>query len=111
MRRLSIGLRLTLWYLAIFAVAQLCFGVSMWLVLRQHLYSIADAALTAQVEDLTNFLKAQKKNATVAKLQEEVSETYVLEHSGDFLQIYDSDGNWIFRSEKLCLRWMQSLGL
>jgi len=102
MRRLSIGFRLTLWYLAIFAAAQLFFGVGMWLVLRQDLYSVADDALTAQIEDLTTFLKTQKKkNMTVAKLREEASETYVLEHSGDFLQIYDEDGNWIFRAPAL----------
>jgi heavy metal sensor kinase len=101
MKRPSIRFRLTLWYLAIFAAAQLLFGVGMWLVLRQDLYSIADDALTAQTEDLANFMEAQKKNATVAKLQEEVSEAYVLEHSGDFLQIYDGDGNWIFRAPSL----------
>jgi hypothetical protein len=61
MKRLSIGFRLTLWYLAIFAAAQLFFGVGMWLVLRQDLYSVADDALTAQIEDLTTFLKTQKK--------------------------------------------------
>lgn len=101
MKRLSIGFRLTLWYLAIFASAQLLFGAAMWFGLRQNLYSIADVALTAQIDDLTNFLKAQKKDATVAKLQEEVSEAYVLEHSGDFLQIYDSEGNRIFRAASL----------
>lgn len=97
MKRLSIGFRLTVWYLAIFAAAQLFFGVGMWLVLQQDLYSGADVALTAQVEDLTNFLKTQKKkNTTVAKLREEAEEAYAFEHSGDFLQIYDKDGNWIF---------------
>ena len=102
MRRLSIGVRLTLWYLAIFAAAQLCFGVGMWLVLRQDLYGTADDALTAQVEDLTNFLKSQKKkNTTVVKLREEASEAYALEHSGDFLQIYDEEGTWIFRAPAL----------
>jgi len=101
-RRLSIGLRLTLWYLAIFAAAQVLFGVGMWLALRQDLYSVADHSLTAQVEDLTNFLKSQKKkNMTPAKLREEASEAYDLEHSGDFLQIYDQDGNWIFRAPAL----------
>ncbi len=102
MKRLSIGFRLTLWYLVIFAAAEVCFGVGMWLVLRQSLYSIADDALTAQVDDVISLLKAQKpKNWTVAKLQEEVSEAYVLEHSGDFLQLYDEDGNWIFRAPSL----------
>jgi heavy metal sensor kinase len=99
MKKLSIGLRLTLWYLAIFAAAQVLFGVAMWLVLRRDLYRIADDALTAQIEDVANFLKSQKKkNMTVVKLREEASEAYVGEHSGDFLQIYDEDGNWIFRA-------------
>jgi heavy metal sensor kinase len=102
MRKISIGSRLTLWYLAIFTAAELFFGVGMWLVLRQDLYGIADDALTAQVEDVASFLKSQKKkNMTVDKLREEASEAYVLEHSGDFLQIYDADGNWLFRASSL----------
>ncbi|MGA2051019.1 MAG: ATP-binding protein [Terracidiphilus sp.] len=102
MRKLPIGSRLTLWYLAIFTAAELFFGVGMWLVLRQDLYGIADDALTAQVEDVASFLKSQKKkNMTVDKLREEASEAYVLEHSGDFLQIYDADGNWLFRASSL----------
>jgi heavy metal sensor kinase len=102
MKRLSIGLRLTLWYLALFAAAQLCFGVGMWLVLRQDLYGIADEGLTAQIEDVTHFLKSQKKkNMTLDKLREEASEEYVLEHSGDFLQIYDGDGNSIYSAPAL----------
>jgi heavy metal sensor kinase len=101
MKRLSIGLRLTLWYLAIFATAQLLFAFGMWFILRQNFYRIADEELRAQVEDLTRFFGAQKKNATVAKLQEEVAEAYVIEHSGDFLQIIDSEGNWIFRANAL----------
>jgi heavy metal sensor kinase len=73
----------------------------MWVILRQNLYSIADDALGGQIDDLNHFLQAQKKNATVAKLQEEVSEAYVLEHSGDFLQIYDDSGDWIYRAPAL----------
>jgi heavy metal sensor kinase len=101
-KKLSIGSRLTLWYLAIFAAAQLLFGVAMWMALRQELYAVADSALKAQIEDLTNFLKSQKKkNMTVTKLREEASEAYDLEHSGDFLQVYDEEGNWIFRAPLL----------
>jgi len=101
MKRLSVGLRLTLWYVTIFAAAQLLFGFGMWFILRRNLHRVADEQLQAQVEDLTRFLQAQKKNATVAKLQEEVAEAYVIEHSGDFLQIIDSEGNWIFRAASL----------
>ena len=98
MRRLSIGLRLTLWYLAIFAIAQIVFGAGMWLMLRHHLYELVENNLESQVEDLKHFLEAQKKNATIAKLQEEVSETYLLEHSGDYLEVRAENGELIYRS-------------
>jgi heavy metal sensor kinase len=102
MKKWSIGVRLTLWYLVLFAAAQLIFGTGMWFLARRSLYSITDDTLKGQIDDLTNFLEAQKKNATVAKLQEEVAEAYLLEHSGDYLQIYDdSDGAWVFRADFL----------
>ena len=82
-RRLSIGWRLTLSYLAVFAAAQLLFGFGMLLILRHNLYEITDDALAGQVDDVQRFLEAQKSDASTAKLQEEVTEAYVLEHSGD----------------------------
>lgn len=97
MRKLSIGLRLALWYFAIFAVAQIVFGTGMWFLLRYHLYDLVDDTLESQVEDLKKFLDAQKKDASIAKLQEEVTETYAREHSGDYLELY-ADGALIYRS-------------
>jgi len=101
MKKLSIGMRLTLWYLAIFAVAQLVFGAGMWFLLRHHLYALVNDSLESQVEDLQNFLEAQKKNATTAKMREEVGETYLLEHSGDYLELHAEDGALIYRSSFL----------
>jgi len=101
MRRLSIGLRLTLWYLTIFALAQLAFGGGMWFLLRHHLYDLVDNGLKGQIEDLENCMAAQDKDATVAKLQEEVSEVYLLEHSGDYLELSAENGALIYRSSSL----------
>ena len=98
MRRLSIGSRLTLWYLAIFIMAQFVFGAGMWFSLRYHLYDLVDDGLESQVDDLKNFMDAQKKGASFSKLKEEVNETYVLEHSGDYLEMYAEDGTLIYRS-------------
>jgi len=98
MKKLSIGMRLTLWYLAIFAVAQLIFGVGMWLILRGHLYDLVDDSLESQVEDLRNFMASQKKDASLAKLREEVNETYVLEHSGDYLELWAENDTLLYRS-------------
>lgn len=98
MRRLSIGVRLTLWYLAIFALAQILFGAGMWFILRNNLYDLVDDGLEQQVDDLKSFLQAQKKDASIAKLQEEVNETYAIEHPGDFLEVYAENDQLIYRS-------------
>jgi heavy metal sensor kinase len=98
MRKLSIGLRLTLWYLAIFAIAQLVFGAGMWFILRHHLYDLVDDGLEEQIDDVKSFLEAQKKDASIAKLQEEVGEAYAIEHPGDYLQIHAQSGELIYRS-------------
>jgi heavy metal sensor kinase len=98
MKKLSIGMRLTAWYLAIFVVAQIVFGAGMWFLLSHHLYDLVDDSLEGQVEDLKKFMEAQKKDASIAKLQEEVNETYVLEHSGDYLEVYAENGELLYRS-------------
>ena len=98
MRRLSIGTRLTVWYLAIFAAGQCAFGVGMWLVLRHHLVSIANANLRDQTEDLRSFLETQRENADLAKFREEVAETYSQEHAGEYLAVYTSSCEAVYVS-------------
>ncbi len=101
MKRLSIGVRLTLWYLAIFAVAQLIFGAGMWFILRGNLLDLLDDDLEAQVDDLKSFLQAQEKDASIAKLREEVNESYSIEHTGDYLELYVDGANLLYRSKFL----------
>ena len=98
MKRLSIGVRLMLWYVAIFALGELVLGASMWFILRHNLYDLVDDGLESQVEDLKSFLGTQKPDATIAKLQEEVNETYAIEHSGDYLELFADTGDLIYRS-------------
>lgn len=98
MKKLSIGVRLTLWYLTIFALAQIVFGAGMWFILRHHLYDLVDDSLESQIEDLKSFMASQKKDASIAKLQEEVNETYTLEHPGDYLELYAENGELLYRS-------------
>jgi heavy metal sensor kinase len=96
-KKLSIGLRLTLWYLVIFLLAEALFGAGMWLILRKNLYDIADAALEGQADDLGRFFEA-RQGEPAAQLQTEISEGYKIERSEDYLQISDADGNSIYRS-------------
>jgi len=99
-KRLSIGLRLTLWYLLIFLLAELIFGTGMWFILRQNLYDIADRTLKDQAADLQRFLEA-RKDFPLPQLQAEISEDYKIESSEDYLQISDGSGNSIYRSQFL----------
>jgi len=87
----------TLWYLAIFLLAEFIFGAGMWLILRRNLFDIADLALEGQAADLDRFLEA-RKDAPTAQLQSEISEDYKIERSEDYLQISDAGGNSIYRS-------------
>ncbi|HXM66726.1 MAG TPA: ATP-binding protein [Candidatus Acidoferrum sp.] len=100
MKRLSIGLRLALWYLVIFLLAELIFGVGMWFILRKNLYDIADKTLRDQAADLQRFLEA-RTNVPISQLQAEISEDYKIERSEDYLQITEDNGNSIYRSQFL----------
>jgi len=101
MKKFSIGVRLTLWYLAIFAVAQIAFGAGMWFILHEHLYDLVDDGLESQAEDLRNFLAGHGKDASLADLRRLVTEAYAAEHSGDYLELSTADGDLIYRSEFL----------
>ncbi len=90
-----------LWYLAIFALGELAFGAGMWFILRQNLYDLVDDGIESQVDDLKSFLEAQKKDITPAKLQEEVNETYSIEHTGAYLALYNENGHPVYQSSVL----------
>jgi heavy metal sensor kinase len=98
--RLSIGMRLALWYLAIFLLAELIFGAGMWFILRKNLYDIADATLEGQAADLERFLQA-RKDSSLAQLQADISADLTIDRSQDYVQISDAAGNSIYRSRVL----------
>jgi len=97
-KKLSIGMRLTLWYFAIFLLAEFVFGAGMWLILRKNLFDIADEVLEGQTADLQRFLEA-RKDVPAAQLQAEIGEDYKIERSADYLQISDAGGNSIYSSK------------
>ena len=100
MKRLSIGMRLTLSYLAIFLLAEIIFGVGMWFILRGNLYDIANATLEGQAANLQRFLEA-RNGLPLAQLQAELSADYRIDRSEDFVRISDANGNAIYHSEFL----------
>jgi heavy metal sensor kinase len=98
MKRLSIGVRLTLWYLVIFALAEFAFGGGMWLILQRSLYDIVDDGIESQVDDVRNFLASESPDATITALQTAAQETFGIEHPGDYLAVYAETGEPIYQS-------------
>jgi len=98
MKRLSIGMRLTVWYLAIFALGQIVFGAGMWFILRNNLYDIVDDSVENQADDIKSLLQAQGKDAPLEKLRHALTEEYAIGHAGDYIQILDDNGDVIYRS-------------
>jgi heavy metal sensor kinase len=98
MKKLSIGVRLTLWYLAIFALGELVFGAGMWFILRANLYDIVDDGIESQIDDLKNFLGTLKPDIPLSTLQQEVRQAYSIQHSGDYLALYNDAGDLVYRS-------------
>ena len=82
MRSLPIRLRLATWYFVVFATVQLAFGAAMWVALRHNLYAIVDENLDERVESVRRFIDSQRKNADLAKMREELTETYDIEPEG-----------------------------
>jgi len=101
MKKLSIGIRLTLWYLGIFALAEVVFGMGMWFILRDSLFDMVDDDLENQVDDLTRLLATQRRDASLSSLQALMQEAYGSEHLGDYLAVYVDDGQPIYRSASL----------
>jgi len=101
MKRLSIGVRLTLWYLVIFALGEVVFGVGMWFILRDSLFDMVDDDLESQVDDLSRLLSTQAKDVPLATLQALMKEAYGTEHWGDYLAVYSQNGQPIYVSTSL----------
>jgi Signal transduction histidine kinase len=97
MKRLSIGVRLTLWYLAIFALGEFVFGAGMWFILRENLYDMVDDDLEAQIVDLQTLLQVQDKNASASQLSEQLKATFGIERSGDYVAVYGENGDPLYR--------------
>ncbi|HLF12039.1 MAG TPA: ATP-binding protein [Gammaproteobacteria bacterium] len=91
----SIGVRLTIWYAAAFAVALLFLGAGMWFTVQQSLYHAVDESLSDRVEGIRRFIEDHKTRLS----QDEVKEEF-LAH-GDLFQVIDADGRWVHQAETL----------
>lgn len=99
MKPLSIGLRLTTWYLAILLAAMLVFGGGIWWSMRAALLGHVSSQLSERVAGLQYFLEHETHGVDLAALGEEsreYSSGLPVEHG---LRVETPDGKSLFRRE------------
>jgi heavy metal sensor kinase len=91
----SIGIRLTIWYAAAFAVGLLLLGAGMWFAVQQSLYHAIDESLHDRVEGIRRFIEDHKTRLSLDEVKEE------FHAHGDLFQVIDQDGQWVHQAETL----------
>jgi heavy metal sensor kinase len=98
---MPIRLRLTLWYCAMFATAASLLSVSSWWMLRRSLAATEYHELQERAEDVQLLLKQLGPDANLEFLRQKFLEIYQVKDDGKYLQVFDQDGAWIYRSKRM----------
>lgn len=97
MKRASIRLKLTAWYVAILLASLSLFGIAAFFAMKKGIEKSVDENLEGQaggIEEVMGRVVAQEPE----RLQDELREHQELREQADFLQVCDQDGHWIYRS-------------
>lgn len=97
MKWLSIRWRLTLWYGIVLSAILVCFSVAVYGLMRHHLLTLTDAALSEELEDLSGDVKRCNDPALLAR---ELGLRYT-SHDGYVFQVSARGGAVLFRSDGL----------
>lgn len=97
MKRASIRLKLTAWYVVILLASLSLFGIAAFFAMKKGIEKSVDENLEGQaggIEEVMGRVVAQEPE----RLQDELREHQELREQADFLQVCDQDGHWIYRS-------------
>src|SRR5215471_4283295 len=97
MKPISIRLRLTAWYVAVLLASLTLFGVAAFLAMRKGIEKSVDESLEGQAAGVEEVMGRVLEEEPV-RLQDDLREHQELREQADFLQVYDQDGRWIYRS-------------
>ena len=97
MKRVSIRLKLTTWYIAILLASLSLFGFAAFVAMKRGIEKSVDENLEGQVDGVEEVL-GHLLQEEPARLQDELKEHQELREQADFLQVCDQNGHWIYRS-------------
>lgn len=97
MKRLSIRLRLTAWYVAILLASLSLFGIIAFVAMRKGIEKSVDESLKGQADGVAEVV-GRVLQQEPAELQDRLREHQELREQADFMQVCDQNGRWIYRS-------------
>jgi heavy metal sensor kinase len=84
-----------------FAAAAILLSLSSWWMLRRSLAATEYHELQERAEDVQLLLTQLGPAAGTQILQRKFEEIYSLKDDGKYLQVFDQDGHWIYRSKRM----------
>ena len=98
MKRVSIRLRLTAWYVAILLASLTLFGIAAFIAMRKGIEKSVDESLEGQASGIEEVMGRVLQEEEPARLEAELREHQELREQADFLQVSDQNGRLIYRS-------------
>jgi heavy metal sensor kinase len=97
MKRISIRVKLTAWYVAILVASLSVFGIAAVVAMRKGIEKSVDESLEGQADGVEE-TRGRVLHEQPERLQDELREHQELREQADFLQVCDQNGRWIYRS-------------
>ena len=97
MKPLSIRLKLTAWYVAILLASLGIFGITAFFAMKKGIESTVDENLQEQAGGIEELMRDVLQEHP-ARLEDDLREHAELRAEGDFSQVCDQSGRWIYRS-------------
>jgi heavy metal sensor kinase len=98
MKPLSIRFRLTVWYFVVLIATLAVFGVLALYAMQKGIENTVDESLRDEAQGIEQLILGVSPEQSQG-LEEELREHSELRAEGDFSQISDSSGHWIYRSQ------------
>jgi heavy metal sensor kinase len=98
---LPIRVRLTLWYFAIFASAAALLSLASLWMLQRSVDAAAYHELQERADDVRELLSREAPAQSLDQLSGDFAANYDFRDDGKYLQVRDTEGNWIYRSKRM----------
>jgi len=109
LNRISIRLRLTVWYAVALMLGLALFGLVMWLAVEHRSMAGVDARLAQRLAGLQTALKAESGIGNRAHLQRELAELVSGYPDGSLIQLRDAAGDFLLPATQKMPSWPTSM--